>query len=123
MCNEKDFRGRRFVRSCCCRHWRAELISIIELAQEVPEAWMEEIDVNGKTIRIDATIYVPEVETLPVLKVTMIEANDDAVQAYDQCSNWTDRTLFNRKTRTGLLSADYHMGEYTMRKITFCSVF
>lgn len=48
----------------------------------MPEAWIEEIDVNGKTISIDAPIYVPEVETLPVLKVTMIEANDDAVQAY-----------------------------------------
>ena len=47
----------------------AELISIAELTQEVPEAWMEEIDVNGKTIRIDATIYVPEVETLPVIRV------------------------------------------------------
>ena len=60
----------------------AELISITELVQETPEAWIEEIDVNGKTISIDAPIYVPEVETLPVLKVTMIEANDDAVQAY-----------------------------------------
>ena len=60
----------------------AELISITELVQEIPEAWIEEIDVNGKTISIDAPIYVPEVETLPVLKVTMIEANDDAVQAY-----------------------------------------
>ena len=60
----------------------AELISITELVQEMPEAWIEEIDVNGKTISIDAPIYVPEVETLPVLKVTMIEANDDAVQAY-----------------------------------------
>ena len=47
----------------------AELISIIELAQEVPEAWIEEIDVNGKTISIDAPIYVPEVETLPVIRV------------------------------------------------------
>lgn len=47
----------------------AELISITELVQEMPEAWIEEIDVNGKTIRIDATIYVPEVETLPVIRV------------------------------------------------------
>ena len=27
----------------------AELISITELVQETPEAWIEEIDVNGKT--------------------------------------------------------------------------
>ena len=33
---------------------------------------------------------------------------------YTSCSNWTDRTLFNRKTRTGLLSADYHMGGGTL---------
>ena len=37
----------------------AELISITELVQETPEAWIEEIDVNGKTISIDAPIYVP----------------------------------------------------------------
>ena len=47
----------------------AELISITELVQETPEAWIEEIDVNGKTISIDAPIYVPEVETLPVIRV------------------------------------------------------
>ena len=41
------------------------MISIAELTQEVPEAWKE----NGKTIRIDAPIYVPEVETLPVIRV------------------------------------------------------
>ena len=40
----------------------AELISITELVQEMPEAGIEEIDVNGKTISIDAPIYVPEVE-------------------------------------------------------------
>ena len=45
----------------------AELISITGLAQETPEAWIEEIDVNGKTISIDAPIYVPEVETLQVI--------------------------------------------------------
>ena len=48
----------------------AELISIIELAQEVPEAWIEEIDVNGKTISIDAPIYVPEVEKLPIISAS-----------------------------------------------------
>ena len=47
----------------------AELISITELAQEVPEAWIEEIDVNGKTNSVNVPVYVPEVETLPVIRV------------------------------------------------------
>ena len=47
----------------------AELISIAELAQETPDVWTEEIEVNGKTISINAPVYVPEVEMLPVIRV------------------------------------------------------
>ena len=38
---------------------------------------------------------------------------------HTRCSNWTNRALFDKKTRAGLLPAGYHMGEYTMRKIIF----
>ena len=61
----------------------AELISITELVQETPEAWIEEIDVNGKTISIDAPIYVPEVETLPVIRV-MREKNSREYRGFIQ---------------------------------------
>ena len=57
----------------------AELISITELVQEMPEAWIEEIDVNGKTISIDAPIYVPEVEHVEVKRVCRIQANEDKI--------------------------------------------
>ena len=58
----------------------AELISITELVQETPEAWIEEIDVNGKTISIDAPIYVPEVEHVEVKRVCRIQANEDKLK-------------------------------------------
>ena len=61
----------------------AELISIIELAQEVPEAWIEEIDVNGKTISIDAPIYVPEVEKLPIISASGKNPSGEQVEKYE----------------------------------------
>ena len=39
----------------------AELIGIAELTKEVPETWLEKIDVNGKTVSVDVPIYMPEV--------------------------------------------------------------
>ena len=35
----------------------AELIEIAELTKEVPETWLEKIDVNGKTVSVDVPIY------------------------------------------------------------------
>ena len=37
----------------------AELIEIAELTKEVPENWLEKIDVNGKTVSVDVPIYIP----------------------------------------------------------------
>ena len=58
----------------------AELVSITELAQETPNVWTEEIKVNGKTIGIDAPIYVPEVEYVEVKRVRRIQANVDKLK-------------------------------------------
>lgn len=80
----------------------AELISITELAQEVPEAWIEEIDVNGKTIRIDAPIYVPEVEKLPIIVVSGKSPSDEQVERYEAqgmtvIEKWERGVVLSRK--------------------------
>ena len=82
------------------------MISIAELTQEVPEAWMEEIDVNGKTIRIDAPIYVPEVETLPVIRVMREKTVENTEALYSKkkeqsTTKWTAITEVDTKKKPG----------------------
>ena len=58
----------------------AELISITELEQEVPEVWTEKIDVNGKVVNVDAPIYIPKVEKVDVLRIGRIEFHEDELR-------------------------------------------
>ena len=58
----------------------AELIEIAELTKEVPETWMEKIDVNGKTVSVDVPIYIPEVEKIDVLRIGRIEFHEDELR-------------------------------------------
>ena len=52
---------------------------------------MEEIDVNGKTIRIDAPIYVPEVETLPVIRVMREKTVENTEAEQDKEENTVEK--------------------------------
>lgn len=58
----------------------AELIGIAELTKEVPETWLEKIDVNGKTVSVDVPIYMPEVEKIDVLRIGRIEFHEDELR-------------------------------------------
>ena len=58
----------------------AELISITELEQEVPEVWTEKIDVNGKVVNVDAPIYIPKVEKVDVLRIGRIEFRENELR-------------------------------------------
>ena len=58
----------------------AELIEIAELTKEVPETWLEKIDVNGKTVSVDVPIYMPEVEKIDVLRIGRIEFHEDELR-------------------------------------------
>ena len=58
----------------------AELIGIAELTKEVPETWLEKIDVNGKTVSVDVPIYIPEVEKIDVLRIGRIEFHEDELR-------------------------------------------
>ena len=80
----------------------AELISITELVQETPEAWIEEIDVNGKTISIDAPIYVPEVEKLPIISASGKNPSGEQVEKYEAkgmtvIEKWERGVVLSRK--------------------------
>ncbi len=57
---------------------------IVDLVREAPERWTGEYDVGGETIRIDAPVFVPDVNTVPILRVARVMANEDGVKSIQQ---------------------------------------
>ena len=49
---------------------KAEWQSIKEVQENTPERWTESYETKWRTIQIDAQIDVPDVEKLPVIRVT-----------------------------------------------------
>ena len=49
---------------------KAEWQSIEEVQENTPERWTESYETKWRTIQIDAQIDVPDVEKLPVIRVT-----------------------------------------------------
>ena len=78
----------------------AELIGIAELTKEVPETWLEKINVNGKTVSVDVPIYMPEVEKIDVLRIGRIEFHEDELRKGLVAVSYTH--LHFQKLRAGI---------------------
>lgn len=85
-----------------------EPLHITDLAQDVPEIWAGEYHVDGEKLTINAPVFIPYVEKLPILRVARVTANE---------------TEINRIGQGGAEITDYNIDEVGIGRNDYESVY
>lgn len=61
-----------------------ERYHITDLIKDTPENWVEEYNVDGGKVSINAPVFVPDVKEMPVLRATRVMANENEINRIGQ---------------------------------------